>query len=103
MLTRALLLFGLIAAVSAGAILATVQLPEIPLLRYAVLAAPLIGALVVVVGWLDADALGAARTTWARQLALTPTEARIVQRGRRSPEKSPEPGTPLLGQPAPWR
>jgi hypothetical protein len=59
MLTRALLLFGLIAGVSAGAILVTVQLPEIPLLRYAVLAAPLIGALVVVVGWFDADAFGA--------------------------------------------
>ena len=50
MLTRALLLFGLIAGVSAGAILATVQLPEIPLLRYAVIAAPFIGALVGVVG-----------------------------------------------------
>jgi hypothetical protein len=58
MLTRALLLFGLIAAVTVGAIVATVQLPEIPLLRYAVLAALLIGALMVVVGWYDPDALG---------------------------------------------
>jgi hypothetical protein len=92
MVTRALLLFGLIAGVSVGAILATVQLPEIPLLRYAVLAAPLIGALVVVVGWLDADALGASHPVRARRLASAPTEARIVQRGRRPEEMPAESG-----------
>jgi hypothetical protein len=58
MRTRALLLFGLIAAVTVGTIVATVQLPEIPLLRYAVLAALMIGALVVIVAWYDPDALG---------------------------------------------
>jgi hypothetical protein len=84
MRTRALLLFGLIAAVTAGALVATVQLPEIPLLRYAVLAALLIGALVVVVAWYDPDALGSSgprRDRQTGQSGQTPTEACIVRAG----------------------
>jgi hypothetical protein len=92
MLTRALLLFGLIAGVSVGAILTTVHLPEIALLRYAVLAAPLIGALVVVIGWLDSDACGAVRTTWAPHPAPLPADARMVHRGRSPQDKPSEPG-----------
>ena len=82
MRTRTLLLFGLIAAVTVGTIVATVQLPEIPLLRYAVLAALLIGALVVVFAWYDPDALGSSRPRRDRQTGRsgqTPTEARIVR------------------------
>ena len=44
MLTRTLLLYGLVAIVTAAAVLVMVPLPEIPLLRYVLYAMPLIGA-----------------------------------------------------------
>lgn len=56
MLTRALVLYALVAAVTAVAVLKIVPLPEIPLLRYVVYAMPLIGAVVVVREWLAAGA-----------------------------------------------
>ena len=81
MLTRALLLFGLIAAVTAVAIVAIIQLPEIPLLRYAVLAAPLIGAMVVVVTWYDAGAPAPSFLVSRPRRSRSPARARIVQEG----------------------
>ena len=56
MLIRSLLLFTLVAAVTALAILLTIQLPEIALLRYVVLAAPIVGAAVVLIEWYDLGA-----------------------------------------------
>jgi len=78
-LTRAVLLYGLVAAVAMVAILGTVHLPEIPLLRYAVFAAPLLGALVVVLEWYEAGA--PPFRSPKRRIARTTGEARVVQRG----------------------
>lgn len=83
MLTRALLLFVLVAAVTAVAVLKLVPLPEIPLLRYAVYAMPLIGAVVVVREWYAAGAPSPLSVRQfkrkQRQPVRTVAGARIVQ------------------------
>ena len=77
MLIRASLLFILVAAATALAISLTVSLPEIPLLRYVVLAAPLVGAAVVVMAWYE---LGAPSPRSSVRLRTgTDSRARIVQ------------------------
>jgi hypothetical protein len=83
-LTRAVLLYGLVVVVTSLVIVRIVPLPEIPLLRYAVFAAPLIGALIVVLEWYEA---GAPRLRSRLRLpAPTAGRAHIVQ-GRPSPSR----------------
>jgi hypothetical protein len=77
------MLFALVAAVTAVAVLKLVPLPEIPLLRYVVYAMPLIGAVVVVREWLAAGAPSplSARLSGQQhgQPVRTAAGARIVQ------------------------
>jgi hypothetical protein len=54
---RATLLFLAVYAVSTAAVLLVVQLPDLPALRYAVFALPVIGALIVVMEWYDGRGL----------------------------------------------
>jgi hypothetical protein len=81
-LTRALVLFALVAAVTAVAVLKLVPLPEIPLLRYVVYAMPLVGAVVVVREWLAAGApspLPVRQASKPSRPTRTAAGARIVQ------------------------